>query len=144
VTFSTAVTGVDTSDFQVSTGGSAVANGPVQVSMVNSSIYSITVSAVSGEGTVELSLVDDGSIRDLAGNRLTGTAGGLFAPTQTLAAGPAPYALASGDMNNDGRSDLLVTNGISGGTYEFLEFRAGCLTALYPLVESLTKPMRWT
>ena len=70
VTFSEAVTGVDATDFQLALGGTAT--GTVsQVTPVSGSVYTVTVSGVTGNGTLGLNLVDNGSIHDLAGDPLT-------------------------------------------------------------------------
>ncbi len=70
VTFSEAVTGVAASDFQLAMTGTAT--GTVsQVTPVNGSVYTVTVSGVLGNGTLGLNLVDNGSIHDLAGDPLT-------------------------------------------------------------------------
>ncbi len=70
VTFSEAVTGVNASDFQLGLGGS-VAASLTAVTPVNGSVYTVTVSGITGTGTLGLNLVDNESICDLAGNRLT-------------------------------------------------------------------------
>ena len=70
VTFSEAVTGVDPADFQPALGGTA-AGTVSQVTAVDGSIYVVTVSGITGNGTLGLNLVDNGSIADLAGNHLT-------------------------------------------------------------------------
>src|SRR5579862_9434358 len=70
VTFSEAVTGVDPTDFKLATTGT-VGSNLTQVTPVSSTVYTVTVSGITGNGTVGLNLVDDGSIRDAAGNPLT-------------------------------------------------------------------------
>ena len=62
---------------------SGTATGAVsQVTPVSGSVYTVTVSGITGNGTLGLNLVDNGSIRDLAGNPLTPAecAGRLPAP----------------------------------------------------------------
>ena len=70
VTFSEAVTGVDASDFQLALGGTATGT-VTQVTPVSGAVYTVTVSGITGNGTLGLNLVDNGSIHDLAGNPLT-------------------------------------------------------------------------
>ena len=70
VTFSEPVTGVTPNDFEVALIDTATGT-VTQVIPINSAVYTVTVSGISGNGTVGLNLVDNGSIYDLAGNRLT-------------------------------------------------------------------------
>jgi hypothetical protein len=88
------LTGVDASDFVLANGGL----GGAAISGVSSSgaaTYTVTANTGSGSGTLGLNLVDNDSIRDLAGNRLggTGNGNGNFAgPVYTIdrIAPPAP------------------------------------------------------
>jgi hypothetical protein len=110
VTFSEAVTGVDPSDFQDIKTGSVDA-GSRQVTPVNASVYNVTINGVVGNGSLGLNLVDDGSIRNLAGNPLTtANARAAFAAQATYATGSGPYSLTLGDVNGDGKPDLAVAN----------------------------------
>ena len=72
VTFSTAVTGVDTGDFSLSSTGitGAAINGSITG---NSVTYVVSATTGSGDGTLGLSLVDNDTIVDVAGNKLGGT-----------------------------------------------------------------------
>jgi len=71
VTFSEAVTGVDATDFALAASGvtgasiTSVTGGPT--------VYTVTASTGSGDGTLGLNLVDDDSIQDAATNKLEGT-----------------------------------------------------------------------
>src|SRR5207244_1837400 len=69
VTFSKTVTGVDPTDFQVTRTGT-VGVTLVQVSAVSGLVYNVTVSGISGSGSLGLNLVDNGSIHDLTYNPL--------------------------------------------------------------------------
>jgi len=69
VTFSEAVTGVDPTDFTLALTGSVAATTPAVVSGTGS-VYTVTVSGITGIGTPGLNLVDNNSIRDLAGDGL--------------------------------------------------------------------------
>jgi hypothetical protein len=71
VTFNNPVTGVEPADFQVATTGGVVASRLVAVSGSGSS-YSVTVSGIHGQGTVELNLIDNDGIHDSRGNPLGG------------------------------------------------------------------------
>jgi hypothetical protein len=116
VTFNEPVTGVDTTDFQLALAGGVTATTPVMVSGTGST-YTVTVDGISGTGSLGLNLVDDGSIRDAAGNPLQ--PGGIisFQASETIAVGANPYPYRVADLNGDGRPDLV---GLSGGAAEVL------------------------
>ncbi len=69
VTFSEAVSGVDDTDFTLITTG-AVAPGAISVGPASGTTYTVDVSTGSGDGTIRLDVLADGSVRDLAGNPL--------------------------------------------------------------------------
>jgi DNA/RNA endonuclease G (NUC1) len=62
VTFTQDVTGVDTSDFALTTTGVTGAS-VTGVSPVNASTYTVTVNTGSGDGTIRLDVLNDGTIR---------------------------------------------------------------------------------
>jgi hypothetical protein len=111
VTFSEAVANVGPSDFQVVTNGAASAS-PVVAIAGSGATYSVTVNQVNGTGgTLALRLVDDGSIRDLAGNQLTTAAAPItFSPQVTFPTGVVPIGVTSTEVNGDGFADALVAN----------------------------------
>ena len=96
VTFSEPVTGVDPTDFALATTGTIAAT-LTQVTAVSSSVYTVTVSGITGNGTLGLNLVDNGTIHDLAGNPL-GPANGAatFAAQATYATGAGPESVVAG------------------------------------------------
>jgi hypothetical protein len=108
VTFSEAVTGVDATDFALVRNG-VTASTPVVVSGSGAS-YTVTVNNVSGNGTLGLNLVDDGSIKDAAGHKLGAPLGSVLGAQQTYAVGAIPACVAAGDVNGDGKPDLIVGN----------------------------------
>ncbi len=75
VTFSGAVTGVDVTDFMVTTSGSA-AFSTAAVIASSSTEYLVVLDGVTGNGTLEIDLVDDNSIVDGGSAPLGGPAAG--------------------------------------------------------------------
>jgi FG-GAP-like repeat len=112
VTFNEAVQNVTASAFSVVTTG-AINTGSVSVvAHANSPlVYDVSVSGISGNGTIGLNLVDNGSIRDLAGNPLTNpNAPASFANQITFGTNPLPRQMSLTDLNGDGKADLIVTS----------------------------------
>ena len=113
VTFSEPVTGVDPTDFQLADTGT-VGTTLTQVTPMSASVYTVTVSGITGNGTLGLNLVDDGSTKDLAGNPLTQqNSRAAFSTVPILATGAVPSSAILGDLNGDGKPDLVVANYIS-------------------------------
>ncbi len=110
VTFSEPVLNVDPSDFIVAKTGTVSVASPLMVSGSNAD-YTVTVSGISGSGSLRLNLVDNGSIRDPAGNRLvTVNSPVSFAPAVAYSSGLVPAYVTSGDLNKDGLPDTITTN----------------------------------
>jgi hypothetical protein len=99
VTFRERVTGVDLSDFVLSTSG---VTGASIVSVTGSgATYTVTVNAGAGAGTIRLDLVNNASIHDLAGNVLAGAGFGtanLFSGQTFLVASFDTDSLATVDV----------------------------------------------
>jgi len=115
VTFSEAVTDVDTTDFALNASGvtgasvSNVSGGP-------GSARTVTVSTGTGSGTIGLDLTDDDSILDAATNPLggTGVGNGNFTGESYSIDKTPPTA--------------TITFPVSGGVYNTAGFNAGCST----------------
>ena len=75
VAFSEAVSGVDPSDFSLTTTGGI--NGAFVANISGSdNLYTVTVATGTGDGTLRLDLIDDDSIQDELGNPLGGAGAG--------------------------------------------------------------------
>lgn len=85
VTFSSAVSGVDISDFTLSTTG--VINASISNVSGSGSTRTVTVNTGTGNGTIKLNVVDDDSIIDAASKQLggAGTGNGDFIGTAAYA-----------------------------------------------------------
>ncbi len=140
VTFNEAVTGVSAADFQLALGGTVAAT-LTQVTPVNGAIYAVTVSGISGNGTLGLDLVDNGSIHDLAGDPFSEqNAVPNFQTAQTFAAGNQPISVALVDLTGDQIPDIVVANlegnsvsvllGNGNGTFQAQQT---IFTGIYPL-----------
>ena len=97
VTFSLAVTGVDTSDFALSTTG-AIAGASIAGVSGSGATWTVSVNVGGPSGTVRLDVVDNDTIVDGSGNPLggAGVGNGSFANGQayTVAAAPPPQSAA--------------------------------------------------
>ena len=70
VTFSEAVTGVDATDFTLTTTG--VSGASIAGVSGSGSVYNVAVNTGNGDGTIRLDVVDNDSIRDAGNNPLAG------------------------------------------------------------------------
>jgi hypothetical protein len=124
VTFSEGVTGVDASDFTLTATG-ATTGTITSVTPVSASVYTVTVSNISGDGTLRLDLNSSGTgIADLATNAITTgyTSGGIYTFDHASAAltgvgVPAPGTYVAGqtlDFTVDYNEAVNVSTG--GGT----------------------------
>ncbi|MBI5962997.1 MAG: S-layer homology domain-containing protein [Chloroflexi bacterium] len=94
VTFSVPVTGVDVGDFTLTTTGS-VSDSAVSGTSGSGSVYTVTVNTGSGDGTLRLDVLNDGTIKDAALNPLgAGFTSGEFytiVKSSTFADAPLTY-----------------------------------------------------
>jgi hypothetical protein len=110
VMFSESVLNVDSADFSVATTGTVSVASPPLVAGSDGS-YSVTISGISGSGSLRLNLIDNGSIRDLVGNRLvTVNAPASFAPAVAYPSGLVPVYVTAEDLNKDGKPDSIAAN----------------------------------
>lgn len=97
VTFSEAVTGVDATDFTLVTTG--VVGASITDVSGSAAVYTVTVNTGTGNGTIRLDLLNDGTIQDIAENLLVGT----------LSSGEVYSILKTRTFNSVGSQDGFVT-----------------------------------
>ena len=108
-TFSAPVTGVDLTDFRTVLSGAVKVLDGISVSAVSSTVYTITVDGIRGQGTVGLTFVDDGSVRGTDGTGLAANGAGTpFAAGASL--NVAADSIIATDLNLDGKQDLVTSS----------------------------------
>jgi hypothetical protein len=128
VTFNLPVTGVTANNFKLAVTDATTVTGPINVSG-NGAVYTVTVSGISGTGTLQLNLADQNdSIHDLAGNPLASPLGAEFSGRQLLDVGETTDSIVLADLNQDGIPDLIgasnddgnvvVALGVGNGTFQ--------------------------
>ncbi|MDD3212449.1 MAG: hypothetical protein PHY64_02190 [Eubacteriales bacterium] len=108
VTFSEAVTGVDTSDFSLFSPVGGVSGNILSVTASSTSVYDVTVSAISGNGTLRLDLKSSGTgIKDTAGTDIASgyTSGQLYTIDHT------PPTLSSAVRSSDTQITVALSEG---------------------------------
>ncbi|MEZ6032438.1 MAG: hypothetical protein R3C17_05070 [Planctomycetaceae bacterium] len=110
-TFSEPVTGVDVADFSLVAGGTIASTLTTVTNSGDDIHYTITVSGITGDGTLGLNLVDNGTIKDFAGNGIiTPNSAATFSAQQTYTTDVLPRFVAVGDVNGDGNIDVVTAN----------------------------------
>src|SRR5204862_8365896 len=133
VTFTEAVTGVDASDFSLTTTGVSGAS-ITNVTVVTAASYTVAVNTGSGDGTIRLDLNGSGTgIQDTAGNPISGgfTGGQVVTIDKSF-----PTVLSINRVSSSPTNATSVS-----WTVTFSESVTGVNAADFPLVNSgLTSP----
>ena len=90
---------MDTTDFALIPTGT-VANGIIASVTGSGANYTVNVTGITGTGTLGVNLVSLPTITALPS----------FAPQSTFATGNNPKSLTLGDVNGDGKLDIVIAN----------------------------------
>ena len=110
VTFSETVTGVNAGDFTLISAG---ASGSIAAVSGSGSTYTVTVSGITGDGTLRLDLNNVGTgIADVAGNAITGgyTSGQTYTIDNTAPAAPSTPVLVSASDSGVSNTDNITNH----------------------------------
>ncbi|NBB12263.1 Ig-like domain-containing protein [Pseudomonas sp. SLFW] len=111
VTFSQAVTGVDASDFTLTSTGTAT--GTIHNATGSGTTYTVTVDSLSGDGTLRLDLNNSGTgIQNGSSNAILSgyTAGQTFTLDHTTPSAPSTPAMTAGTDTGASSSDAITSN----------------------------------
>jgi hypothetical protein len=114
VQFSSPVTGVDATDFVLTTTGAVTGCTVTDVWPANgfAQVFTVTLDTGSGGGTLRVDVGDDGTIVDAAGNPLGGDADGSYTSGQTLT--KSDKSVIAADLDGNGIDEVVVDFGSSG------------------------------
>ena len=116
VTFSEAVSGVDGSDFLLTTSG--VSGAAITEILISGNTYFVTVNTGSGNGSIRLDVLDNDSIVDAFGEPLggAGIGNGSFTAGETYTVNKIAYVAMSDKLRSTGDSDgwMLEANAGTG------------------------------
>src|SRR5262249_30256523 len=85
---------------------------PQQTFATGTNPISVALGDVNGDGRPDLLVANfqSNSVSVLLNTTAAGASAPSFAPQQPFATGTSPFSVALGDVNGDGRPDLLVAN----------------------------------
>ena len=111
VTFSEAVTGVDTTDFVLTTTGGISSASVTTVTPITAMQYTVTVNTGSGSGTIRLDVTDDDTVVDGASNPLggTGAGNGNFTTGEFYTVDKTPPTANITDVTPDPRNNSVTS-----------------------------------
>jgi len=135
VTFSEPVTGVDSSDFTANTTN---LNSVITNFQNANPFFIVTVNTGAGSGAVRLDLIDNGTITDIAGNKLANngigngsfTLGESFALAKITVNFTAPNILSKASLTNNPRPNFSWGTVRGAQAYEIFIARDAALTQL--------------
>ena len=135
VTFSEPVMGIDLSDFSVNT---ANLNSSVTNFQNANPFFVVTVHTGAGSSAIRLDLIDNGTITDLAGNKLAdnGSGNGSFTQGEAFTLAkitinfPAPNILSKTSLTNNSRPNFSWGTVRGAQAYEIFIARDAALTQL--------------
>ncbi len=109
VTFSEGVDNVLAQDFYVVTTGSVNTNPTLQIARANAAVYTITITGITGAGTLGLNYRDREVVTDIVGQHLVAqnASADFLGQVQYRTAGGS-YSETLRDLDGDGRLDLAV------------------------------------
>lgn len=132
VTFSKNVTGVDVTDFALAQAGGVSGALITGVTPVSGSVYTVTASTGSGNGTLGLNLVDDDTIIDAAGNPLGGAGAGNGNFSGEIYSIVRPLSVTASPI-------LCVSDPSNGGTYAWGGLtNVGALDGVYASADGIS------
>jgi hypothetical protein len=125
LTFSQVVSGVSASDFRVKTQGAVTCQGPILVTPLSGSAYTVTVNGIHGSGSIGLDFFNTDQVRNSLGQAVVTSKPNFIQQS----AGPTNFTpLYLRDINGDGKLDLIgyadsftaieVANGNGDGTFQ--------------------------
>lgn len=113
---------LSTSGIYVALGNGDGTFQPMQFTAAGTSLISAAVADLNGDGKADLILSDDGTTGPPQVSVIYGTGSGTFDPTtaQVIESGDIVFQILIGDLNNDGKKDLvLLSEGVfSGGSLD--------------------------
>jgi hypothetical protein len=150
VTFNESVSGVDASDFTLTTGGAVTGASITNVATSNNIDYTVTIATGSGDGTIRVDVVDDDTIGDGVGNKLGGAGNGngnfTTGETYTIVHPPPPathFSVTAPASVTAGATFSVTVTALDAananvpsytGTVHFTSSSAGTLPADYAFV----------
>ena len=103
---------------ETATGAATVNFAPRQIVAVGTNPEGVAVADLNGDGTPDIAVANraDGTVSVLLNRTPSATTGFAFAAPQTFTVGAGPDFITVGDLNGDGKADIVTANYFSGGS----------------------------